>query len=137
MESNSDGINNASSYCGIKNTAGSLNGFAGRGKEKVYQFTINQAQTVKVDLTGMSSGSDFDLYVLSDCDPDKCVASSFNAGTQNETVSPMLGPGVYYAVVESYYDKVGSYTIKASCTTGGGTIPRPLIVLPMDKFWFL
>ncbi|MBK6823448.1 MAG: pre-peptidase C-terminal domain-containing protein [Saprospiraceae bacterium] len=130
-ESNSDGINNASSYCGIKNTAGSLNGFAGRGKEKVYQFTINQAQTVKVDLTGMSSGSDFDLYVLSDCDPDKCVASSFNAGTQNETVSPMLGPGVYYAVVESYYDKVGSYTIKASCTTGGGTIPRPRIVLPM------
>ncbi len=130
-ESNSDGINNASSYCGIKNTDGSLNGFAGRGKEKVYQFTINQAQTVKVDLTGMSSGSDFDLYVLSDCDPDKCVASSFNSGTQNETVSPMLGPGVYYAVVESYYDKVGSYTIKASCTTGGGTIPRPRIVLPM------
>jgi hypothetical protein len=130
-ESNSNGVNNVSTYCGIMNTKGTtLNGFAGRGKEKVYSFNIESTQPVRIDLTGMSQGSDFDVYLLSECNPDKCIGSSFNAGTTNEVINVTLNPGLYYAVVESYYDRVGSYTIRVNCTTGGGSIPRPRIVLP-------
>ncbi len=131
-ESNSNGVNNVSTYCGLTNTKGTLNGFAGRGKEKVYSFNIDAPQTVRIDLTGMSQGSDFDIYLLSECNPDKCVASSFNAGTTNELINIPLNPGLYYVVVESYYDRVGSYTLRVNCTTGGGSIPRPRIVLPTN-----
>jgi len=131
-ESNSNGVNNVSTYCGLMNTNGTLNGFAGRGKEKVYCFNIEQAQTVRIDLTGMSQGSDFDIYLLSECNPDKCLGSSYNAGITNELINVPLNPGLYYVVVESYYDRVGSFTLRVNCTTGGGTIPRPRIVMPTN-----
>lgn len=131
-ETNSDGVNNVSTYCGLTNTKGTLNGFAGRGKEKVYSFNIDATQMVRIDLTGMSQGSDFDIYLLSECNPDKCVSSSFNAGTTNELINVTLNPGLYYVVVESYYDRVGSYTLRVNCTTGGGSIPRPRIVMPTN-----
>lgn len=131
-ESNSNGVNNVSTYCGLMNTNGTLNGFAGRGKEKVYSFNIEQAQTVRIDLTGMSQGSDFDIYLLSECNPDKCLGSSYNAGVTNELINVSLNPGLYYVVVESYYDRVGSYTLRVNCTAGGGSIPRPRMVMPTN-----
>jgi PKD repeat protein len=113
-QTNSAGENNVSTYC---NQSAPDTGAGCTGKEKVYSFVVNQAQPVTINLTGVDPEEDFELFLLSSCNKDACLANSTNLPGENELITYNLGPGTYYIVVDGFRETVGNYNLSISCCT--------------------
>ena len=103
MSSGSDGAGNVTSSA---NNVGSLNGHTRNFSDWVgssdthdyYQFTLNSATTVSLDLTGMTQ--DGDLYLFNSSGSE--ITRSWNGGNANEHISRSLAAGTYYVDVRQF-----------------------------------
>jgi hypothetical protein len=112
-QSNNSAANNVSLYCGASIPLNPGTGCTGR--ERVYSLTINQAQPVTINLTGVDANEDFDLFLLGGCNKNNCIASSTQGFGVNEQISTTLNPGTYYIIVEGWRQTVGTYNLSVSC----------------------
>ncbi len=79
------------------------------GPERVYSFQGSAGATFTATLSNMSV--DLDVFLLSACHPDSCVAAgdaSLTATLKNKT---------YYVLVEGYNGASGAFKLKTSCST--------------------
>ncbi|MGB4961117.1 MAG: hypothetical protein WBO36_16655, partial [Saprospiraceae bacterium] len=120
-ESNSNGANNVSIYCGpLQNAAGSTSplppGAGCIGPEKVYTFTPDVNGEVTVNVTGISSNEDFDAFVFLSCDHNNCLAVSTNPSGQSEVLKFNGEEGQQYIIViDGYKGTIGNYDIEIVC----------------------
>ncbi|WP_373548274.1 pre-peptidase C-terminal domain-containing protein [Haliscomenobacter sp.] len=94
------------------------------GPEKVYSFTLSQTTTVTLDMSILAQGLDLDLFLLSGCGNNSCIAesSSDNRLSNKEVISKTLNPGTYYIVIDGQFSTSrGSFQLSLNCgNTGGG-----------------
>ncbi|MEW6062931.1 MAG: hypothetical protein AB1571_00980 [Nanoarchaeota archaeon] len=79
------------------------------GPERVHKITIDSAKTIIASLDNFYS-TDFDIFILSDCNKDKCIAF----GGWDEAVYFSARPGTYYIVIDGYLGDSGNYTLTIS-----------------------
>jgi len=84
------------------------------GPEKVHKVTTTATGNITATLSGMSA--DLDVFILSSCSENACVASGDNAATYSSAPA-----GTYYIVVDGYQGASGAYTLNVTCS--GGTTP--------------
>ncbi len=111
-QSNTTGTNNVSAYCGQNGTGP---GGGCTGLERVYTFSLTQQQSVTIDLTGVDSNEDFELFLFGGCNQNNCIASSTNSYGVNEHIATTLPPGQYYIVVDGWHETSGLYNLSLSC----------------------
>ncbi len=112
-QSNASASNNVSTYCG-QSQPGPGTGCTGR--ERVYSISVTQQQPVTINLTGIDSNEDFELFLLSSCSKDACIASSTNAYGVQEQITATLSPGTtYYIVVDGWRETQGNYNLSVNC----------------------
>ena len=107
-------FNYASFYCGdcINNNG---KGQAGNwGPEKVYYFDVefNNAE-VEIELD-LFSDQDLDLYLLSRCNVNSCIANSRRFFGNREVINVTLNVGRYYVVVEGYKGASSDFELTVS-----------------------
>jgi len=74
------------------------------GPEMVHRITTSVFGDITAYLNNLSD--DLDLFILSGCDPDECLAYG------DDTAEFINAPaGTYYIVVDGYYGASGSYTL--------------------------
>ena len=93
------------------------------GPERLHRFTINQTQTVTITLSGLATGVDLEMFLLSSCSKNNCIAKSTNAAGVNEVISMSLNAGTYYVAVDGFRTSSGVYTLTVDCS--GCTLPPP------------
>jgi len=107
--------NNVNAYCNGSNT-----GFT--GDEVVYEFRPTKTGEYTFSLSEVESGKDLDLFILSSCDANSCIAdtdASSNSASDNVTASLTSGR-TYYVVVDTDESGGGSesnYRVKVECPT--------------------
>ena len=84
------------------------------GKEKIYAINVTTYSRVQATLKGFSQNED--LFLLSECDKLKCLASSTKTGLLQEDIGINLQPGKYYLVVDGLTNINTKYQISLSCT---------------------
>jgi hypothetical protein len=85
------------------------------GPEVVYELTVDELtqMTATLNITG---GSDLDLFLLDDFDPNACIAFSNQGGETVEQLLLDLYPGrTYYLVVDGFNGAQGGYELTVSC----------------------
>lgn len=105
---NANGNDDVSLY-----SCGNVLNVENNGPEIVHTFTLTEAGTVAIDLTGLSAN--LELFLLSSCDRGSCMAYSQNAGTANEQIVRPLAAGTYYIVVDGYNGAISNYNLTVSC----------------------
>ncbi len=105
---NANGNDDVSLY-----SCGNVLNVENNGPEIVHTFTLTEAGTVAIDLTGLSAN--LELFLLSSCDRGSCMAYSQNAGTANEQIVRPLAAGTYYVVVDGYNGAISNYNLTVSC----------------------
>ena len=90
----------------------SCNSYDYEGPEYTYTLTVDQAETVTVELS--DEEADTDVLVLSDgglgCNPASCIAYGLTSATFDAE------PDVtYYVIVDGYQDAAGEYTLTVTC----------------------
>lgn len=120
-ESNANGANNVSIYCGPSpNIAGSTlplpSGAGCTGRERVYTFTPDVNGEVTVNVTGIGSSENFDAFVFLSCDHTNCLAVSTNGYGQSEVLTFDGEAGrQYIIVIDGYQETTGNYDIEIVC----------------------
>lgn len=78
-----------------------------------YRFQLDNATTVRIDLTGIPTGADYDLY-LYDASGGPVTVSN-NSGSVNETIRTQLASGRYYIRIYSLnYADPNTYQLRWS-----------------------
>lgn len=85
------------------------------GPEKLHKFTITQQETVTITLSGVAASTDLEMFLLSSCSKNNCIAKSTNAAGQNEVIVVQLNAGTYYVAVDGFRTNSGSYTLTVDC----------------------
>lgn len=84
------------------------------GPERLHKFTLTQAQTVTLSLTGLSA--DLELFLMDNYSPwYHVIAKSTNRGTVSESITKSLAAGTYYVAVDGYNKAVSAYSLKLLC----------------------
>lgn len=116
---NDDNITNCQNtisggYCGS-------NDYKYSGREKLYKFEVSQEQTVRIELSGLTS--DLDMFLLRSCSPQDCISKSTGPGTQNyELISTTLSPGTYYIAIDGWGGAASSYSLELTCSNSIGEL---------------
>jgi hypothetical protein len=102
-----------SSNVGLASTVDSYRcaDFAETGGEVVYRFTLAAVAQVSIRLHGLSA--DLDLFLLSGCDPDACIAAS--TGVSEETIVRCLDAGTYFLVVDGFDGGASEFQLELEC----------------------
>jgi hypothetical protein len=108
-------------YCGLDslagdNTSGNRNADAyscvswnETGPEIVYEMAVTLPGTyMSASLSDLTA--DLDIFLLSSCSEDSCLAFGDNAVDYTFT-----HPGTYYIVVDGYYGATSTYTLRVAC----------------------
>lgn len=90
------------------------------GPENVHTITLLQTGTIIASLSGLSA--DLDVFLLSSCDENECLAYGDAALSYYGAT-----PGTYYVVVDGYYGASGTYTLTADFIQ---TIPVVEVIAP-------
>ncbi len=88
------------------------------GPEHLYRLNLSPTQPLTLTLSETSA--DLDVFLLSDMDPDTCIAAG-DTYIQRDT----LPAGLYYVVVDGYNGAAGEYTLRVSCPTGKRATSTP------------
>ena len=110
-QSNHSSYNNASTYgCGYNKYTNYT------GKERVYFFDLHYSDEVKISLSGIKQGLDFDLFLIKEdhhlgCASDGCISSSTYPLHNSEEIVRWLEKGRYYIVVETWAHEHGYFNI--------------------------
>ncbi len=80
------------------------------GPEKVYKITTIGTKNIAATLSNLSSGADLDVFILSNCSSNSCLANGDTTATYNNATQ-----GTYYIVVDGYLSNSGSYTLTVNC----------------------
>ncbi|MEZ4912058.1 MAG: cohesin domain-containing protein [Saprospiraceae bacterium] len=84
------------------------------GKEKVYSINVTSYSRIQATLKGFTQNED--LFLLSECDKLKCLASSTKTGLLQEDIGINLQPGKYYLVVDGLTSINTKYQLSLTCT---------------------
>ena len=84
------------------------------GKEKVYQFNVATISRVQLSLKGFTNNQD--IFLLSECNRVKCLASSTKTGLFPEDITMTLPEGKYYVVVDGFSSSTTKYQLTMNCT---------------------
>lgn len=87
------------------------------GPEKVHTVQTTVAGDLTASLSGLSS--DLDVFILSSCDPNTCLASGDVTATATN-----VAPGTYYIIVDGRNGASGSYSLEVGCPS---TCPAPTL----------
>ena len=79
------------------------------GSEKVYKITTTGTNDITATLTNMSN--DLDVFILSNCSSNSCLANGDVTATYNNAPQ-----GTYYIIVDGFSGNSGSYTLTLNCT---------------------
>jgi hypothetical protein len=93
-------------------------GGVAKGKELLYYFELESAQTVDIYIRNILPGNNLKLIVLDSCNPytAKCLASGNKSNESNEAIRLNLAKGIYYIYVDGYLDKdASSFEIEIEC----------------------
>ncbi len=110
--------NNVSKYCNDRNQ-----GFT--GDEVVYSFTPISSSVYTFSLTNISPGDDLDIFILSSCNEDSCLADSDgSSSTAPDNIVVTLNAGQQYYVVVDTDESAGgnesNYRLQVSgCQASG------------------
>ena len=103
---NNNGGNNYNTY--------SCASFNESGFEKIYALTTTDAQLLSLRLTNIQGGN-LDLFLLSSCSENNCIA--YSAGTGDESIEVELAANTtYYIIVDGANGASASYTLSNSCS---------------------
>jgi len=101
------GQNNLSSYA--------CRAWSEAGPEHIYRLEVTEDLELWAALRDLE-GVDLDLFLLSDCDTDACMAG------ENEELSALLGVGTYYLIIDGFGSATpaeGPYTLALECRYPG------------------
>jgi gliding motility-associated-like protein len=93
-------------------------GGVAKGKELLYYFELESAQTVDIFIRNILPGNNLKLIVLDSCNPytAKCLASGNKSNESNEAIRLNLAKGIYHIYVDGYLDKdASSFEIEIKC----------------------
>jgi hypothetical protein len=85
------------------------------GPEEVYVLTTEARGHITATLSGIETGVDLDVFLLSSCDENSTLA--YGEHTASYSNAP---PGTYYIVVDGYRRDSGSYILNVDCSTCPG-----------------
>ena len=85
------------------------------GPEEVYVLTTEAAGEIAATLSGMDTGVDLDVFMLSSCDENTTLTYNDRSASYSHA-----SPGTYYIVVDGYQRDSGSYALDISCSTCPG-----------------
>jgi serine protease len=109
---------------GVLNGSRSFSDYVGDGDPiDYYRFRLNEANTVRLDLTGLSA--DADLYLVQDrngngiYDAADDIDSSTRSGTASDSIQYNLAAGTYFVRVEQYEGNT-NYTLNLSASAVNG-----------------
>ena len=102
----------------------SCSGLEFTGPEYAVQWDATTTGPASVTVSGMTSGQDLDLFVLSDpngigCDPASCVSSSSGTGQEETTTFDAVAGQTYYFVVDGYEGSISNFTMSLDCSPVG------------------
>ncbi len=80
--------------------------------EEVYVLTTEATGTITATLSGIETGVDLDVFLLSSCDENNTL--TYGEHTASYSNAP---PGTYYIVVDGYKRDSGSYILNVDCST--------------------
>jgi hypothetical protein len=103
---------NTSSYANCATGFGANDFFA---PDRLYKFTLAAQSEVNLSVEILTSGADFDIFILSSCSPALCIGGSAGA-TGYEMVQVILPAGDHYLVVDGYNGAQGNFNIQLSCS---------------------
>lgn len=84
------------------------------GNDKLYKFTLNT--TTKINLRLSQLWADLDVFLLSSCDPVRCLAYSVNSDNYDEFIQATLPAGTYYIIVDGYQSsEASSFRLDLQC----------------------
>jgi hypothetical protein len=86
----------------------SCSGWLESGGEVVYYLDLDDCFEVTAEI--VPDGCDLDVFILSECDENECIAYGNTIATTN-----CLEPGTYYIVVDGYYGAECGYTLTVTC----------------------
>lgn len=78
------------------------------GPEKIYRVVLNKPGTIKATLS--NNTADLDLWLLSSCNPNSCVAYNGSALT-----AANLAAGTYYLIVDGFESAQGTFRLTLDC----------------------
>ncbi|MCF8298474.1 MAG: C10 family peptidase [Saprospiraceae bacterium] len=96
------GNSNVSTYSGAPSS------WTETGPEKVHTISISGTTSLSASLTNLGT-NDLDVFILSSCNNNACVAFGDNTASLTNATS-----GTYYIVVDGYGGASGSYTLTVS-----------------------
>ncbi|MFN8299946.1 MAG: SpoIID/LytB domain-containing protein [Chitinophagales bacterium] len=85
------------------------------GPEIVHQVTVSNTGTLTATLSNLN-GTDLDVFILSSCDVNSCMASGNTTATLTNAM-----PGTYYIVVDGYLGASGSYSLDITCANANNS----------------
>lgn len=86
------------------------------GKEVSYEFIPTSSGSYTFSLSGVDSGDDLDIFVLTECDPTSCIASTdFSSSSAADIVEVQLIAGnTYCIIVDSEDQDISPYQLSVS-----------------------
>ncbi len=87
------------------------------GFERVFIFNAPITDTYTFSVTGVPTGFDMDMFLLSSCNQNDCIATSDNISpTAPDIITVTLQEGEeYYLIVDGDFGSNTSYTLRVSC----------------------
>jgi len=83
-----------------------------QGPEVIYQFQLNNAGTITIDMTDFKSeGINNDVHLLKTLNKNEDLKALDCFARADNTLSQNLLPGIYYIIVDSNKDKPGEYKL--------------------------
>ena len=83
------------------------------GNEKIFKIEVPFKTIVNLSATGLVA--DLDMFLLSACDRNACIAYSGKSGVNSENISVTLNQGTYYIVLDGYVNSASTYSITYTC----------------------
>lgn len=84
------------------------------GGEWAATLTVDSSAEVTIDMYDISAGENLDLFLLSSCEDNTFIASSFNDGSTSEQITLSLEPGAYVVVVDGFNGAAGGFSIEVT-----------------------
>jgi hypothetical protein len=105
LGNNDTGSNNVSSHCGTFNT----------GPELIYEFVLDNENTVEFILSEMTA--DLNMFIYSDCTVDsECIASSTKNDLSDEGIKLLdMEAGSYFIVIDGYNGAISDFVLTLDC----------------------
>ena len=94
------------------------------GPEYAVRWDAPTSGLTTVEISGIATGEDLDLFVLSDsngagCDPQSCVDSSNNLEPVESVSFNAVGGQTYYFVVDGYSESISNFMMSLECDVSG------------------